>query len=144
MKPRNPPLQSFRLLDQVRERIRYLHYSLSTEKTYLYWVRFYVRWHGRNGTMTHPRRSLGVRSFIHVFRSSFAHSELPDWQHKISIKSGSRATNTCVSSYYFNSKSLPACRLCIGRNDAALVFLLKVARPDLFPSFCCHLTVNSN
>ena len=55
MKPRNPPLQSLRLLDQVRERIRYLHYSLSTEKTYLYWVRFYVRWHGRNSTMTHPR-----------------------------------------------------------------------------------------
>ncbi len=55
MKPHNPPLQSLRLLDQVRERIRYLHYSLSTEKTYLYWVRFYVRWHGRNGTMTHPR-----------------------------------------------------------------------------------------
>ncbi len=55
MKPRNPPLQSFRLLDQVRERIRYLHYSLSTEKTYLYWVRFYVRWHGRSGKMTHPR-----------------------------------------------------------------------------------------
>ena len=55
MKLRNPPLQSFRLPDQVRERIRYLHYSLSTEKTYLYWVRFYVRWHGRNGKMKHPR-----------------------------------------------------------------------------------------
>ena len=54
MKPRNPPLQSLRMLDQVRERIRYFHYSLSTEKTYLYWVRFYVRWHGRNGKMTHP------------------------------------------------------------------------------------------
>ena len=40
MKPRNPPLQSSRLLDQVRERFRYVHYSLSTEKTYLYWVRF--------------------------------------------------------------------------------------------------------
>lgn len=41
MKPGNPPLQSIRLLDQVRERIRYLHYSLSIEKTYLYWVRFF-------------------------------------------------------------------------------------------------------
>jgi hypothetical protein len=40
MKPGNPPLQSFRLLDQVRERIRYLHYSYSTEKTYVYWTRF--------------------------------------------------------------------------------------------------------
>ena len=55
MKPRNPVLQSARLLDQVRERVRYLHYILSTKKTYLYWARFFVCWHGRNGTMTHPR-----------------------------------------------------------------------------------------
>ncbi len=55
MKPRNPPLQSIRLLDQVRERIRYLHYSLSTEKVYLYWIRFFVLWHGRTSGMTHPR-----------------------------------------------------------------------------------------
>jgi site-specific recombinase XerD len=55
-----PPLKSTRLLDQVRERIRYLHYSLSTEKTYLYWVKFYVRWHGRNGVMRHPR-DMGAR-----------------------------------------------------------------------------------
>ena len=55
MKPRNPPLQSTRLLDQLRERVRYLHYSLSTEKVYLYWVRFFIRWHGRHGQMRHPR-----------------------------------------------------------------------------------------
>ena len=46
-----PVLQSTRLLDQVRERARYIHYSVRTEKAYLYWVRFYVRWHG----MKHPR-----------------------------------------------------------------------------------------
>ena len=51
MKPRNPPLQSLRLLDQVRGRIRYLHYSLQTEKACLYWVRFFVRWHGCGGMM---------------------------------------------------------------------------------------------
>jgi integrase len=55
MKPGIPVLRSTRLLDQVRERIRYLHYSLSTEKTYLYWVKFFIRWHGRGGTMRHPR-----------------------------------------------------------------------------------------
>jgi len=55
MKPGTPPLQSSRLLDQLRERIRYLHYSLSTEKVYLYWVRFFIRWHGRGGQMKHPR-----------------------------------------------------------------------------------------
>jgi integron integrase len=46
-----PPLHSTRLLDQVRERARYLHYSLNTEKAYLYWIRFFIRWHG----LKHPR-----------------------------------------------------------------------------------------
>ena len=40
MKPGTPLLQSTRLLDQVRGRIRCLHYSLKTEKAYLQWVRF--------------------------------------------------------------------------------------------------------
>ncbi len=68
MKPRIPPLQSSRLLDQVRERIRYMHYSLATEKVYLYWVRFFVRWSGRNnnGQMRHPRDidAKGVEAFL--------------------------------------------------------------------------------
>lgn len=46
-----PPLQSKRLLDQMRERLRYMHYSLNTEKTYLYWVRWFIRFSG----MRHPR-----------------------------------------------------------------------------------------
>ena len=32
----HPPLRSVRLLDQLRERIRYAHYGLRTEKTYVY------------------------------------------------------------------------------------------------------------
>jgi hypothetical protein len=43
-----PPLVSKRLLGQVRERIRYLHYSLKIEKAYLYWVRFFVLWSAKN------------------------------------------------------------------------------------------------
>ena len=50
-----PVLRSVRLLDQLRERIRYLHYSLQTEKAYLYWPRFFIRWHGRNSSMRHPK-----------------------------------------------------------------------------------------
>ena len=52
-----PPLESCvsqaprRLLDQVRERIRYLHYSLRTEQAYVHWVRAYVRFHG----LRHPK-----------------------------------------------------------------------------------------
>jgi integron integrase len=52
MDPRTAPTPpGRRLLQQVSERARYLHYSLSTEKAYLYWIRFFVRWHG----MRHPR-----------------------------------------------------------------------------------------
>jgi hypothetical protein len=42
MKPCKPPLQSIRLLDQVRERIRYLHYSLNTEKLYVHCIKFFI------------------------------------------------------------------------------------------------------
>ena len=55
-----PALTSTRLLDQVRERIRYLHYSLKTEKAYLYWARFFVLWSAKNGGMRHPRDMGGV------------------------------------------------------------------------------------
>jgi hypothetical protein len=72
-----------------------------------------------------PTKCLGAKSCITAFRSSFAHSEQPNWQHKKSIKSGSRATNTCASSCYFNSKSLPTCRLCTGRNDAGVAFVVQ-------------------
>ena len=51
MKPRTLPLQSTHLLGQLRERTRYLHYSLSTEKLYLYRVRYLIRWQG----LRHPR-----------------------------------------------------------------------------------------
>lgn len=66
MKPGTPALQSSRLLDQLRERIRYLHYSLSTEKVYVYWVRFFVRWPVRGGVMRHPRDlgSVDVEAFL--------------------------------------------------------------------------------
>ena len=66
MKPDAPPLHSIRLLDQLRERIRYMHYSLSTEQVYVYWVRFFIRWSGRGGTMQHPRDigAPGVEAFL--------------------------------------------------------------------------------
>lgn len=40
-----------RLLDQLTERLRYLHYSLRTEEAYLHWVRHFIHWSGRR----HPR-----------------------------------------------------------------------------------------
>ena len=46
-----PPLRATRLLDQVRERVRYHHYSLSTERIYVLWIRTYIRFH----RLRHPR-----------------------------------------------------------------------------------------
>jgi len=44
-------LKPTRLLDGLRERIRYDHYSMRTEQAYVFWVRRFVRFHGRR----HPR-----------------------------------------------------------------------------------------
>ena len=46
-----PPLQSVRILDQLKERIRYLHYSLRTEEAHVYWARAFIRFHG----LRHPK-----------------------------------------------------------------------------------------
>ena len=51
-----PALLSIRLLDQVRERIRYLHYSIRTEQVYVYWIRGFIRFHGRR----HPAEMGGA------------------------------------------------------------------------------------
>lgn len=46
--------QSACLLDQLRAVLRYKHYSLRTEEACLYWVKFFVRWHGCGGQVRHP------------------------------------------------------------------------------------------
>jgi integron integrase len=55
----NRPL---RLLDEVRNRLRLKHYSLRTEKVYVYWIRRYILENGK----THPRElgSLAVEAFL--------------------------------------------------------------------------------
>lgn len=60
-----PPLKAPKVLDQLRERISYLHDSLRTEEVYVYWVLAFIRFHG----IRHPaemgtpevERSLGQR-----------------------------------------------------------------------------------
>jgi len=56
------PLRSKRLLDQLRERLRYAHYSIRTEQAYVYWVRFFIRHH----KLRHPREmgKAEIESFL--------------------------------------------------------------------------------
>ena len=45
-----------RLLDQVRARIRILHYSIRTEQTYVDWIKRYIRYFDKR----HPRELSAV------------------------------------------------------------------------------------
>ena len=60
--PALPPLRAVKLLDQVRERVRFLHYSRRTEQAYVQWVRAFVRFHH----IRHPRDlgSVEVEAFL--------------------------------------------------------------------------------
>jgi integron integrase len=46
-----PPPRARRLLEEVRDKLRTLHYSYRTEQQYLHWIRRFILFHGRR----HPR-----------------------------------------------------------------------------------------
>ena len=51
-----------RLLEQVRQSLRVKHYSLRTEEAYLYWIRYFIRFHKKR----HPKEMSGkeVEAFL--------------------------------------------------------------------------------
>ena len=57
-----PPLRSVRVMDQLRERLRLMHYSLRTEEVYSYWLKAFIRFHG----IRHPAEMGGpeVEAFL--------------------------------------------------------------------------------
>jgi len=62
-KPRFKPNPSLKLMDQVREVLRYYHYAYRTEQVYCQWIVRYIRFHGEN---IHPKQlgSQHVESFL--------------------------------------------------------------------------------
>ncbi len=65
--PPGPTPPEPRLLDQLRQHIRYLHYSLRTEEAYLHWVRAFIRFNG----LRHPQ-DLG-QGEVEAFLTWLAH-----------------------------------------------------------------------
>jgi len=51
MQTNTTPAQPKKLLDQVRDKIRFKHYSLSTENTYLSWIKQFILYHGKRHTV---------------------------------------------------------------------------------------------
>jgi integron integrase len=64
-----PVLKAGKVLDQLRERIRYLHYSLRTEDAYVYWTRAFIRFHG----VRHPATMGGPE--VEAFLSSLVNAK---------------------------------------------------------------------
>lgn len=56
MQTHQPPSAPRKLLDQVRDRLRALHYSLRTEDAHVFWIRRYILFHGKR----HPRELGGA------------------------------------------------------------------------------------
>lgn len=82
-----PPLQSTRLVGQLRERLRYLHYSLRTEQSYVYWAKFFVHFHG----LKHPR-DLGKRE-VEAFLTMLA------TERKVSVSTHRQALSALLFLY---------------------------------------------
>jgi integron integrase len=83
-----PALQSSRLLDQVRERIRYLHYSIRTEQAYVHWVKAFVRFHG---SQHHPAELGGPE--VEAFLSWLAN------ERRVSVSTHKQALSALVFLY---------------------------------------------
>jgi integrase len=94
MKSGTPYFTYTRLLDQLRERLRYLHYSLQTEKAYLYWVRFFyplawARWGDAPSARHGCGRSRLLSQYHNQLTAGFAVHPQPGAQRRlISIPGG--------------------------------------------------------
>ncbi len=56
-----------KLLDIVRDTVRFKHYSLSTEKTYIHWIKHYIFFHNKK----HPKDMGKEEIDIHIAFTNF-------------------------------------------------------------------------
>ena len=63
-----------KLLDPVRDKMRFLHYALDTEKSYLRWIEQYIRFHKVDNEWRHPRdlREAEIEAFLTTWPWSVA------------------------------------------------------------------------
>ncbi|MEN6474600.1 MAG: integron integrase [Syntrophaceae bacterium] len=87
-KPKFHPNPELKLMEQVRETLRYYHYAYRTEKTYCYWILRYIFYFGGK---THPR-TLGAHD-VETFLSHLAN------EGKVSASTQRQALNALVFLY---------------------------------------------
>ncbi len=89
-KPKFRPNPNLKLIDQIREALRYHHYSYRTEQTYCQWIHRYIHYFGGK---THPRL-LGEKD-IEAFLSHLA------TDGKVSASTQRQALNALVFLYKY-------------------------------------------
>ena len=87
-KPKFTPNPNLKLMDQVRQVLRYHHYAFNTEKTYCKWILRYIRYFG----MHHHPRELGAKD-VETFLSHLATSQ------KVSAATQRQALNAIIFLY---------------------------------------------
>ena len=91
-KPKFKPNSDLRLMDQVRQMLRYHHYSYRTEQTYCDWIIRFIRFHGsQKGSQKHPK--LMGKSEIEAFLSHLATNR------KVAASTQRQALNAIVFLY---------------------------------------------
>src|ERR671924_1092857 len=87
-RPKFGPNPNLKLMDQVREVLRYYHYAYRTERTYSHWILRYIHYFGGK---THPNR-LGAKD-VERFLSHLA------TEGKVSASTQRQALNALVFLY---------------------------------------------
>jgi integrase len=82
------PNRKARLLDQVREVIRFHHYSLRTEQAYVQWIKRFIFFHGKR----HPREMGAVE--VAAFLSNLAMDK------KVAAATQNQALNALIFLYH--------------------------------------------
>ena len=102
------PERQPRLLDRLRQCIRDKHYTLSTERTYVYWAKWYIRFHG----LRHPA-DMGpaeIRAFL-----SYLNNE-----RQIAGSTYSQAL--CALLFLYKRRGRQLCRHCEGKCAGMRIF----------------------
>jgi integron integrase len=108
-----------KLMDQVRTRIRYKHYALSTERAYCFWIRRYILFHGKK----HPK-DMGAQN-VAEFLSHLAVSE------NVAVSTQNQALNALVFLY----------REIIGVELGQFPEIIRPRKPRRLPTVLTHSEV---
>ena len=72
-KPKFNPNPDLRLIDQVRQVLRYHHYPYRTEQAYCDWIMHFIKFHG---SQTHPK-DMGKSEIEEILSHLPTHRKMP-------------------------------------------------------------------